>query len=102
MHLVSRILPLLGLAASLRADVPQTETLRDAQRASAMLGPVIWKRVIVIQNSAPASPYPRTLGAVVFEMGGILWFYASVEGTQSLSQRFGRLDADKADFGPLL
>lgn len=67
-----------------------------------MLGPAIWRRVIVIQNSALSSRYPRTLGAVVFEMGGILWFYASVDGTQSLSQRLGQLDADKAGLGPLL
>jgi hypothetical protein len=102
MHLTSRLLPLIGLAASLRAEAPPTDTLRYAHRASAMLGPAIWKRVIVVQNSAATSRYPRSMGAVVFEMGGILWFYASVDGTQSLSQRLGQLDADKAGLGTLL
>jgi hypothetical protein len=46
--------------------------------------------------------YPRSFGAVVFEMGGILWFYTATDGTQSLSIRLGRAKEDEQDLGPLL
>jgi hypothetical protein len=67
-----------------------------------MLGPTLWKRVILIKNASSESHYPRTLGAVVFEMGGILWFYTSTDGTQSLSIRRGHAREDEQDLGPLL
>jgi hypothetical protein len=73
-----------------------------ARQASAMLGPTLWKRVICIHNSSDDGRYPRSLGAVVFEMGGILWFYTATDGTQSLSIRRGHVVEDERDFGPLL
>jgi hypothetical protein len=48
------------------------------------------------------SCYPKSFGAVVFEMGGILWFYTATDGTQSLSIRLGRAKEDEQDLGPLL
>jgi hypothetical protein len=48
------------------------------------------------------SRYPQSLHAVVFELGGILWFYCDVDGTQSFSLHRDRLADEKNDFGPLL
>jgi hypothetical protein len=76
--------------------------MRYAREASEMLGPTLWKRVICVHNTSAESRYPKTLGAVVFEMGGILWFYTSTDGTQSLSLRRGHAREDERDFGPLL
>ena len=42
------------------------------------------------------------LHALVFELAGMLWFYTAEDGTQSFSLRIDRLDAEKADFGPML
>jgi hypothetical protein len=67
-----------------------------------MLGPEIWSRVISITNTAAQSEYPHEFHALVFEFSGILWFYADVNGTQSLSLRTHHLEEDKADLGPLL
>lgn len=102
MHSAVRLLPLLALVAGLHAAAPPAESTLQARRAAAMLGPTLWKRVILIRNTAPASRYPRSLGAVVFEMGGILWFYTPTDGTQSLSLELGRAEADERDFGRLL
>jgi hypothetical protein len=73
-----------------------------AHQASDMLGPTLWKRVVRVHNSSVGSRYPATFGAVVFEMGGILWFYTSTDGTQSLSLRRGRAWEDEHDLSPLL
>jgi hypothetical protein len=102
MHTSARLLPMLALVSGLGAATPPPESTLQARRAAAMLGPTLWKRVILIRNTAPASRYPRSLGAVVFEMGGILWFYTSTDGTQSLSLELGRAEADKRDLGRLL
>jgi hypothetical protein len=92
----------LALASAMRADVGLDGSMLYARQVSAMLGPTLWNRVICIHNSAAESRYPRLLGAVVFEMGGILWFYTATDGTQSLSVRRGHVLEDKLDFRPLL
>jgi hypothetical protein len=92
----------LALAPAMRADTQENSSMFHARRASAMLGPTLWKRVIHVHNSATGSRYPASFGAVVFEMGGILWFYTATDGTQSLSTRLGRAREDEQDFGPLL
>ena len=73
-----------------------------ARTAQAMLGPGVWSRVIRVTNTAARSVYPPQTHALVFEFSGILWFYADVNGTQSLSLQTHRLAEDKADLGPLL
>jgi hypothetical protein len=85
-------------AASLRAD----DSLTHARRAQTLLGTEVWSQVIRVENSARVSRYPRTLHALVFELDGILWFYADTDGTQSFSLHANRLAEEKADFGPLL
>ena len=92
----------LALTPAMRADTQGSSSMLYARQASAMLGPTLWKRVIHIHNSATESRYPPSLGAVVFEMGGILWFYTATDGTQSLSLRLGHAKEDEQDFGPLL
>jgi len=82
----------------LRAASP----LEDARRARALLGPGKWARVIRVENAAVRSAYPREVFALVFELGGILWFYTDADGTQSFSLHRNNLAAEKADFGPLL
>jgi hypothetical protein len=92
-------LALLLLAiAPLRGD----DSLADARRAQAMLGPDVWSRVIRVENDTRSGRYPPVLHALVFELADLLWFYTDVDGTQSLSTYRGRLEADKADLGPLL
>lgn len=78
------------------------ETLMHARQAQARLGPDIWSQVIEVENHARRSAYPPRFHALVFELAGRLWFYTSVNGTQSFSLYAGRLQEEKADFGPLL
>jgi hypothetical protein len=82
----------------MRAD----RLLDQVRAAQATLGTEVWSRVIRVENEARSSRYPRTLHALVFEFGGILWFYTPAEGTQSFSLHRDRLDEEKSDFGPLL
>lgn len=89
---------LLLLAATLYGQ----NSLDNARRAQALLGPEVWSRVIRVKNDARFSAYPKTLHALVFELAGILWFYTDADGTQSLSQYRGQLEQDKNDFGSLL
>jgi len=96
------LLMALAIMPAVRAESEGDRSLFYARQASAMLGPTLWKRVIIIQNSAGDSRYPRSLGAVVFEMGGILWFYTSTEGTQSLSVMGDHAKEDELNLGPLL
>lgn len=77
-------------------------SLEHALRAQALLGPEVWSRVIVVKNERRDGPYPRTVHALVFELAGLLWFYTDVDGTQSFSLHVGNLEAEKADFAPLL
>lgn len=94
-----RGLPLIAiLFVVTRAD----ESLAHARRAQALLGDDVWSQVVRIENVARESVYPRSVHALVFEFAGRLWFYCSVDGTQSFSVYAGRLAEDKADFGPLL
>ncbi|MDB6094650.1 MAG: hypothetical protein JWM32_2212 [Verrucomicrobia bacterium] len=76
--------------------------LEWAHQAQGMLGPGAWSRIVRIENSAPKSSHARTVDALVFEEGGLLWFYTSNEGTQSLSLYRDRLTEEKADLSPLL
>lgn len=76
--------------------------LESAQRARALLGPDVWSQILRIDNAAARSVYPATVYALVFETGGILWFYTEVDGTQSFSLHRHNLAAEKADFRPLL
>ena len=93
-----QLLPLLVLATGLRSE----DDLGHVYHAQHLLGAGMWSRVIQIENTRPASPYPRTVHALVFELDAILWIYLPTDGTQHLSQYRGRLEADKADLGPLL
>jgi hypothetical protein len=92
----------LAFASAMRADVQSDMSMRYARQASGMLGPTRWKRVLRVHNSSFDGRYPPSFGAVVFEMGGILWFYTSTNGTQSLSLRRGHAWEDEQDLGPLL
>ncbi|MSU65641.1 MAG: hypothetical protein EXS38_05985 [Opitutus sp.] len=92
------LLTLLLAASSVRADV----SLAHARQAQALLGPEVWSQIIHIENQARGSRYPRSLHALVFEFTGLLWFYTSTDGTQSLSLHYDRLAAEKANLGPLL
>lgn len=74
----------------------------NARRARALLGVGVWSRLIRVENTGAHSAYPRTVYAVVFEMGGILWFYTDTDGTQSFSLSYGDLRHEKRDFAPLL
>jgi hypothetical protein len=83
-----------------------SDGLSDARAARSLLGPTVWARVARIDNAPDRgawrrNPYPRTVYALVFELSGVLWFYTDTDGTQSLSLRFGSLDTDEADPGPL-
>jgi hypothetical protein len=77
-------------------------SLEHVRRARELIGSELWSRVIRIENTSPASVYPREVFALVFELGGILWFYTDADGTQSFSLHANNLAAEKADFGPLL
>ena len=93
---------MLAFTSAMQGDTQSDLSVHYARQASAMLGPTLWKRVLRIHNSSADGRYPPSLGAVVFEMGGILWFYTSTDGTQSLSLRRGHAWDDEQDFGPLL
>jgi hypothetical protein len=98
----NRLLVALALTATLRGDMQESTSMLYARQAAAMLGPTLWKQVLRVHNSSRESRYPRSFGAVAFEMGGILWFYTATDGTQSLSMRLGRAKEDEQDLGPLL
>jgi hypothetical protein len=61
-----------------------------------------WSQVIRIDNEAHESSYPSTVYALVFEEGGLLWFYTDSDGTQSLSLHRNRLAEERDDLGTLL
>ncbi len=67
-----------------------------------MLGEETWSRIVEVENTNRESVYPSSLHALVFELGGILWFYSDTDGTQSFSLHRNNLAAEKADFAPLL
>lgn len=90
------------LILSLLLLAPARASLATAREAQATLGPDVWSRLIKIDNTASKRTYPRTVYAVVFEFGGLLWFYCDTDGTQSFSLHRGKLAEEKADFGPLL
>lgn len=98
MFISIRALLFVFVVAALRAET----SLDHAFRAQALLGPEIWSKVISIHNETRAGRYPRTVHALVFELGERLWFYTDVDGTQSFSLHRGRLEEEKRDFGPLL
>jgi hypothetical protein len=81
---------------------PPASPLENARRAQALLGTDLWSWVIRVENTAARSRYPATVYALVFEEGGLLWFYTDADGTQSLSRQPGRLEEERADFLPLL
>lgn len=76
--------------------------LEHARRAQALLGEERWSQVIRIENTNRASVYPREVFALVFELGGLLWFYTDADGTQSLSLRQNELAVDKRELPRLL
>jgi hypothetical protein len=80
-------------------DAPTQES---AWQARLMLGEGVWAKVLRIENDNPASPYPATVYATVFEMGGILWFYTGMDGTQSFSLHRGRVEEEKGEMDRLL
>jgi hypothetical protein len=89
---------LLLLFAPARA----ADSLDHARQARQLLGPETWARVIRIENEGRSRRYPRIVHALVFELAGILWFYTDTDGTQSFSLHRNNLEAEKADFAPLL
>lgn len=98
MHRFCTLLWVLWLPAWLGGATP----LENVERAQALLGPTVWSRIIRVENAAKPSAYPPKVYALVFELGGILWFYTDVNGTQSFSLHRNNLSDEKADFGPLL
>lgn len=66
------------------------------------MGPETWSRIVRVENANRASHYPAVVHALVFELGGLLWFYTATDGTQSFSLHANNLEAEKSDFGPLL
>jgi hypothetical protein len=78
------------------------DSLDNARRAQALLGSGVWSQVIQVTNESRGRVYPAIVHAVVFELAGILWFYTDANGTQSFSLHVGCLEAEKADFAPLL
>lgn len=88
----------VAFAAGLRAEA-SLDAVRSAQR---LLGPATWSRVLRLENASFSSPYPARTHALVFELAGLLWFYSPSDGTQSFSLHIGNLEAEKADFGPLV
>jgi hypothetical protein len=100
------LLYLVTGAAAFASVVAAPDGLADARAARAMLGGLIWSRLVRIENTAPQagwhrSAYPRVVYAVVFEVSGILWFYTATDGTQSLSLTRGTAARDEASPGPL-
>ena len=91
--LLALLLPGMGMGAT---------SLGNARKAQAMLGPETWTRVVEITNTSAASSYPAAVSALIFEEGGLLWFYTDAEGTQSLSLFSNRLAWEKENLGELL
>lgn len=102
MQTIHRWLAWLLVTAALRAESPPSPSTLHARRAAALLEPRAWRRVILIQNSSPDRRYPAEFSALVFEFGDVLWFYTSIDGTQSLSHFLHHAAEDGKDFGPLL
>jgi hypothetical protein len=94
----SLVLALLITAAVARAE----SSLAAVRLARQMLGNQSWTRVIRVENESRSRRYPKVVYALVFELAGLLWFYAPEDGTQSFSLHRDQLDVEKADFGPLL
>lgn len=101
---VMRMLPavLLFLLFPVLGRALESPTQEAAWQARRMLGEGVWSRVLRIENDDRHSPYPATVHALVFEMGGLLWFYTGMDGTQSFSLHRGRLEEEKREFGRLL
>lgn len=87
---------LLAFAASPLGAYPSD--LVSAFWGKVLLGPKTWSRVVRIDNATPTARYPAQFHALVFELEGVLWFYADSDGTQSLSRELGRVRADKDEF----
>lgn len=87
---------LLALTASPLGAYPSD--LVSAFWGKVLLGPHTWSRVVRVENATPTARYPASFHALVFELEGILWFYAESEGTQSLSREVGRIRRDKEEF----
>ncbi len=98
----TRSLLALAFALCLAAFASADESLLHARQAQTLLGADVWSQVVRIENENRASVYPRKTHALVFEFGGILWFYHPVNGTQSFSLHRDRLAKEKADFAPLM
>lgn len=72
-------------------------SLDHARQAAVMLGGETWSQVVKIKNERWSNGYPRTVFGLVFEFGGVLWFYSDLNGTRSLSRHLGETERDKAD-----
>jgi hypothetical protein len=96
---LTRLLFLLLIGtAVLRAQ----SSLENARRAQLMLGDGMWSQILRVENETRFGRYAPTVHALVFELQGLLWFYTDADGTQSFSLHHNDLEAEKADFGPLL
>lgn len=95
----SVLLVALGLASPTWAR--ESESLRHALAAQALLGATLWSEVVKIENRNPGPVYSETVYALVFELADILWFYCDHNGTQSLSQYIGATARERQNLGRL-
>jgi len=98
MPYVSQVLTVAALASGLHAD----KSLASVRRAQSLLAGQTWSEVVRIDNTSATSRYPVVVDALIFQLYSALWFYTPTDGTQSLSQFRNRVEADKAELGPLL
>jgi hypothetical protein len=94
----SHLFSVAAFAAGLSVDT----SLPSVRHAEHLLEAHVWTQVVKIDNASAASPYPRVVYALVFQLDSVLWFYTPKDGTQSLSLYRGQADKDKANLGPLL
>lgn len=94
----SHVFSVAAVAAGLSVD----PSLSPARHAQHLLEAHLWTQVVRIDNASAASPYPRVVYALIFQLDSVLWFYTPKDGTQSLSLYRGQPEKDKANLGPLL
>jgi hypothetical protein len=88
--------------ATLAAGLSVDSSLPAVRHAQHLLEARSWTQVVRIDNASAASPYPRVVYALIFQLDSVLWFYTPKDGTQSLSLYKAQAEKDKANLGPLL
>lgn len=89
---------ILLLAIGLGAGAACADSRESAFWGKELLGPDTWSRVVLVENAEPIVRFPSRFYGLVFEFEGVLWFYTESDGTQSLSQQFGQIRADKKNY----